>query len=239
MTTTKQAFNIIAKVERKIWMTKGTTLTASNESEAREKAINILGLTNEHEIKILPVTVHSHDAKLTTDKYPYGSLKCTAFYSVEYNAKKGFRTIFQTINPKNGRINNPKKGNYYEVILPLTDNQTGHFSGCGYLNFNGTDSINTGLYFMADFYDLFTTDQIKNIALTIIAMQKVNAKAYVIYTGADWEQLKPLITDSMHTLTEIAQTGENLFLNAILNAEKIDALKIPDYNPFKVSSTTI
>lgn len=62
---------------------------------------------------------------VTVPSYPYGSLRCTAFFSLEYNPKKGFREVFQTINPKNERLNAPKKSVYAPCII-MYRNEDGH-----------------------------------------------------------------------------------------------------------------
>jgi hypothetical protein len=110
----------------------------------------------------------------------------------------------------------------------------GHFDYCGYLDFNGTEEMNKGIQFMADFYELFTADEIKNISLDMLAMSKVNAKAMVVYAGSNWEDLKPLIDASVRTLTDIVGSGENLFQSCLLDVKAIEATKKPDYQPFRV-----
>jgi hypothetical protein len=230
-TTSKSAYKVTATVNGKTWLTRGTVLTAQDETEAMVKTKSLLKLTDEHTVEISPVTVYNTGAKLETDSYPYGRLKCTAYFSVEYNGSKGARTTFQTINPKTGRLNNPKHSTYYRVILPMQD-ASGFISFCGYLDFNGTEAINTGLQFMADFYELFTEEQIKGIACDLIAMSKINSKAMVIYAGSAWEALKPLVTDSLQTLVKIANEGSNLFAACILDEDAIEATKQPNYNPF-------
>jgi len=236
MKNSVKAFTIKANVPNKTWLSQITTLTASNEIEAIDKAKKILMLTNEHVIELIPVTVFSIATTLSTDNYPYGYLKCKATYQIEYNSKKGCRSIFQTINPKNGRLNNPKKSTYTPVVLPCTIDSTGNFSSCGYLSFNGTEEINKGLHFMNDFYSLFTPEQIKDIALLILSMIKVNIKAQVIYCGSTWENLKPLYDQPIRNLTDIVNGNNTNFLTGLLDFDKIEACKVPDYKPFTVSS---
>jgi hypothetical protein len=226
------SFRVTAKVDGKSWMSKSTTLTANSESEAIDKAKSILYLTDEHDISVEPLIVHHISDKLTTDNYPYGRLKTTAYFNVEMNSK-GCRTVFQTVNPKNGRLNNPKKSTYDFVILPATTTD-GHFKSIGHLSFNGTEEINRGIHFVNDFYECFTTEQIKSIALNVIAMMKVNSKAQVIYCGTNWDDLKPYYESQIKALVDIAKTGDNLFLNALLDRDAIDSLKVPDYQPFKI-----
>jgi hypothetical protein len=230
------SFKVTAKVDGKIWLSCGTILTAVNEVEAINKAKNILMLTPEHVINVETCKVYASTAQLKTDSYPYGYQQTTAFFSVEYN-NKGSRSIFQTVNPKTGKLNKPKLGTYYSVILPI-ELSNGYLDFCGHLDFNGTESINRGLHFLNDFKELFTPEQIKNIALTLIAMSKVNIKAMVIYAGSDLETLKPLFEQQVKNLVEIANGQSTAFLSCLFDYNAIEATKKPDYNPFLVKSYT-
>jgi hypothetical protein len=227
-----EAFQVKATIANESWSTRGTVLTANSETEAAEKAKQVLNLKAEHVLEIEKVRVFESNAKLETNDYPYGRLRATAFFSVEYN-KKGARTVFQTICPKSGRLNKPKNSTYYRAILPM-QLSNGHFDYCGYLDFNGTEEMNRGVQFMADFYELFTADEIKNIALDMLSMSKLNAKAMCIYAGSNWEDLKPLIDTSVRILTDIVGSGENLFQSCLLDVKAIEATKKPDYQPFRV-----
>jgi hypothetical protein len=225
-------FKINANVNGKTWLTRNTTLKANNEAEAIERAKVILRLTEEHEIKVTPCKVHKVSEVLKTIDYPYGRERATAFFSVEMN-NKGCRTVFQTINPKTGRLNNPKKGNYYQVILPI-ELENNYFEFTGYLDFNGTEAITKGLYFMNDYKDCFSLEQLKSIAVFISGMMKINAKSQVIYCGSKWEDLKPYYENPLHNIIKIA-TGENTdFLSCLLDFDAIESLKVPNFQPFKV-----
>jgi hypothetical protein len=72
----------------------------------------------------------------TSNDYPYGRLRCTASFSVEFRAKKGCRTCFQTINPKTGRENAVKHSTYSTLIIPV-QLENGHYS---YLHFDANGS---------------------------------------------------------------------------------------------------
>ena len=111
----------------------------------------------------------------------------------------------------------------------------GKFDSCGHLQFNGSEDINTGLHFMNDFFELFTEQQIESIAIHLVAMMKVNAKAQIMYCGTDWEQLKPLVDSQIRAAVEIVKTKDNKFLDCLFDVAKIEALKKPNYNPFKVT----
>ena len=234
MTKSIQAFRVTARIENESWNSKRTTLVASTREEAIEKAKLTLKLKPEHVIEVDDVIVYNSSEKLTSDNYPYGRLRATAFFSVEYN-KKGSRTVFQTICPKTGRLNKPKNSTYYNVVLPC-EQSNGHYDWCGYLGFNGTDGINRGLVFMADFYELFTVEQIKDIAITVLAHMKANMIAYVQYSGSSLDAIKPLMDKQIKTLVSIANGGENLFLDCLLDEEAMDATKQKDYKPFKITS---
>ncbi len=231
------AYQIKATVKDKSWMSKGTTLTAPSEQDAIIKAKEILRLTDEHEIQVLPVVVHSSSSRLSTDNYPYGRLKTTAYIEVESN-KKGFRSVFQTINPKTERLNNPKKGNYCAVMLPVRK-ENGHIDFCGHNDMNGGEDINRACYFIDDFYELFTEEEIERMALHLIMMLKVHISAVCTYCGVKFDDLKPFVDEQVKAAVLIAKTKHKLFLACVLDNEKIESLKVPDFNPFKVKQINI
>lgn len=233
MTKSIQAFRVTASIPNESWNSKRTTLVASSVEEAIAKAQTTLQLNPEHVIEVDDVIVYHSSEKLTSENYPYGRLRATAFFSVEYN-KKGMRTVFQTICPKSGRLNKPKNSTYYKVILPCEESN-GHYDYCGYLDFSGTDGINRGLVFMADFYELFTVEQIKDVAITVLAHMKANMIAYVQYSGSSLDAIKPLMDKQIKTLVSIANGGENLFLDCLLDEEALERTKQENYNPFVVT----
>lgn len=87
--------------------------------------------------QILPVS------KITevTD-YPYGRLRTSAFFSVEFVKNKGFRSVFQTIDPKNGRVNKPKKGTYSPLGYCYIHTETGHIKFGGWGSCYGDEGVN-------------------------------------------------------------------------------------------------
>lgn len=107
---------------------------------------------------------------------------------------------------------------------------------CGYLDFNGAEQFNVGLQFMFDFYELFTPEEIVNVAVSALAMSKINAQAMCVYGGANWDDVKPLMETAVKTLVEICNTGRNLWYEAELDIDALEATKKPDFNPFKITS---
>jgi hypothetical protein len=53
------------------------------------------------------------------EDYPYGRLRCKRRVWLESDAKRGFRFVAQTENPKNGRWNAPHKSTYGEIAACL------------------------------------------------------------------------------------------------------------------------
>jgi hypothetical protein len=59
----------------------------------------------------------SEDTALVVDDYPYGRLRTQIRYWIETVAKRGDRFVSQTLNPKTGRWNKPKKSTYMPVMV--------------------------------------------------------------------------------------------------------------------------
>lgn len=233
---TKTAYIVRAEINGQSWQTRATATTAENEAEAIERAKKILRLTPEHTTTVRKVTVHELDKTLTSENYPYGRLRTTAHFSVEYSKTKGYRTTFQTVNPKNGRLNAIKKSTYsLGLILPVVE-ENGHISYIYSGSINGTEEINKALYFCADFSDILTEETKKAEAATILSMMIVNMKAQVIYAGANIEELKPLYTQQIENIKQIMKGAHYNFENSLLNFDKIEAVKNPNYNPFQVKA---
>lgn len=74
------------------------------------------------------------------DNYPYGSLKCKMTFSVEFVKGKGYRSVMQSVNPKNGRENKPKKSTYNHFMYMFKEEETGHIKFAGW-NAYGYESV--------------------------------------------------------------------------------------------------
>lgn len=171
------------------------------------------------------------------NNYPYGSLKCTAYFGLEFQSKKGFRTTFQTINAKTGRLNNPKKSTYSPVIAMYQEEATGHIK-YRHFSFNGIQQFNAGCKFMADNFDLFTPEQISDIYAHVIMMVKMEMQALAIYCGADKTKVLELLTPVLKQVLAAFKAGVNDFENISFDEAAINALKVPDFNPFTVTERT-
>jgi len=91
---------------------------------------------------------------ITISDYPYGYLRTDIKYSVE-TTKRGDRFVSQTLNPKNGKWNKPKKSTYDELKLLIVD-LNGHVRTLS-LDFN--DSKDKIKVFSDSFKDILNDTQ--------------------------------------------------------------------------------
>jgi hypothetical protein len=171
------------------------------------------------------------------ENYPYGfKLKTDKFYSIEFKNKKGFRLVQQTMNPKTDKLNKPKKSTYSPVML-LVAAEDGKIKAHTE-DFYGDDGIDRGLKFMADKFHNFLPEEIKSVAAHVVMVLKGDIYAKATYCGSDVKKLMPLYEEALATLVKIFKTGENLWSDISLDWEAIEALKVPDFNPFVKTTHT-
>lgn len=170
--------------------------------------------------------------------YPYGRLQCTAKFGIEFKASKGFRSTFQTVNPKTGRLNAVKNSTYYPVLVQYKESETGHIKSVAF-HFNGAKEINEGAKFMDNNFSLFTDEQIKYIYTYILSMLAVQSKAMVIYCNSKFEDIKPILTEAIETCKKGMKEGTNLFQNIKIDIEALEKTKEPNYNPFTIKQYEI
>ena len=177
--------------------------------------------------RIIP-TVES----VTVNNYPYGSLKCEATFAIEFDPKKGFRSLFQTVNPKNGRTNNPKKGTYNSIMY-LTQDEQGfvHFNQ---LSFYKVQDYNKIYAFLAQNLGIFTGEQIEYIYRYAIASLAMTVKAYAVYNGSDVNEVKAFCMPLIEKLKEGREQKRNIFGELHLDYEGLEATKKEGYNPFVI-----
>jgi hypothetical protein len=65
------------------------------------------------------------------ESYPYGSLRTQMRVWLEDGGAKGWRHVTQTLNPKSGRWNNPKKSTYSQWAGNLYLDNRGHVQWAG------------------------------------------------------------------------------------------------------------
>jgi hypothetical protein len=175
-------------------------------------------------------TLHINE-KQQVENYPYGRLKCAAFFSVEFKKNKGFRSIFQTINPKTGRLNAEKKGNYADILYMKNDNGFVTFHS---LSFYDEKSLNKIKSFMSENFELFTPEQIEHIYICLLTYLKATLHSNIVYCGAKLEDIKDFFTEPICLATKGISEKTNLFAEINLDYEGIKSKSDPNYQPFKV-----
>ena len=175
---------------------------------------------------------------IEVNNYPYGSLKCTAYFGIEFHPKKGFRSTFQTVNPKTGRLNAVKKSTYSDILLQYREEGTGHIKVTG-LDMNGSESLNKAVKFMSEHFDKFTPQQIEYIYTKAFTFAIVSLKSMVIYCGSKFEDLKPLFDPFIKNMKKGMKEKTNVFADVLLDIEKIEAIKDPNFNPFRTTTYKI
>jgi hypothetical protein len=120
--------------------------------------------------------------KQTVESYPYGRLRTTAYFSIE-TTKKGDRTVFQTINPKTGRINNPKKSTYSNYCF-MYKNEDDHikFSCRGY---NDLNSFRNLIQFIQDNNLVLNEQQKANLIKDSVLYTKLESQSHINYGFRD------------------------------------------------------
>jgi len=169
--------------------------------------------------------------KAIVNNYPYGHLRTTAFFSLEHKPGKGFRTVFQTINPKTGRLNAEKKSTY-APIMAMYEAENGHIQYSGF-SFYDDECKKKAISFLSENFTLFTPEQIKDIAGYCLMMLKVDIQAKHTYCNSNLESLLNLYDSAVKTCVKIFKTGENLFNEINLDFAAINALEVKDFNPFR------
>lgn len=222
-----RCYRVKFSVPDEYWRNKACIVVAENESKAIDIAMqreDILSGDVEYMREAEQIYLYSSDTKLESNTYPYGGrLKCTAYFSVEFT-KNGFREVFQTINPKTGVLNKPKKSTYSTILLPCEDSKE-HFLTLGSGDFNSLYSLNKAIQFMSDFYELFTEKQIESIALRMIAFTKANIISEVRYNGVDFEAARKYIDFPVRNLVDIVKYKSNLFEASLIDFKAIKQLK--------------
>jgi hypothetical protein len=181
-------------------------------------------------MKFLPT---NHRAEVT--EYPYGRLRTSAFFGLEFKKGKGFRTIFQTINPKNNRLN-AVKNSTYSPIIAMYEADNGHIK---YVSFNlyGIEEINKAAQFMYKNFNLYTPEQIEYIASLFFVHLKASAKAIVIYCGANFEEVKPILDPAASAAVKmIKDPTTNIFDSLAVDVEKYEATKDPNFKAFRTTA---
>ena len=148
---------------------------------------------------------------VTVDNYPYGRLKCEATFGLEYNPKKGFRSVFQTVNPKNGTINKPKKSVYHPIMLMYRNTENGYIEYEAPRLWEGKD-VNKVSKFIHDNFSKFSEEQIKDISAHLFNHLVIDLVFRVRNETAEVKaEVKATKYQATLNLLKLGMSGENIF----------------------------
>ena len=177
------------------------------------------------------------DESKTVDNYPYGRLQCEATFSLEFKPGKGYRKVFQTVNPKTGRINNPRKSTYNQsgATRMVFDETTGRIRYKS-VSFYHIEKLNDSLEFISKHFDTYTKEEIKEIYMNLIVFLKTEVQAKVVYCGAEPKEVIKVIDPAMKIAISGLKSLDNRFLDISIDIEALNKTKVEGYEPFKVVS---
>jgi hypothetical protein len=176
--------------------------------------------------------------------YPFGRHRTTGTAFLEFSPKKGFRFVRQLRDPKTGRFCAPKKSTYYEIALPIID-ENGYFS---FTNFDLNRKIEElpGAYnLIADQWHLWTKEQQYYILRMVLVYSKVAIRAAYEYSGlnpsnnVELSEVLPIFETVIKRAKEgLNGSNGNPLRNCSPNIELYQSLlkRVPEnYSPFKVT----
>lgn len=156
--------------------------------------------------------------------YPYGRLRTSMFFSLDFHPKRGFRAVTQSLNPKNGRLNKPHAGTYsfFKYIYQNTDN--GHFEFGGFSGYGGFEEVKKAAAFIAEHFEAMqlTREQVKSICAHLFTMMRGNTSYSAIENK---DALLELVKPTVELLVKGINTGNNIFAEVKLDVEAIEKLK--------------
>lgn len=105
-----------------------------------------------------------NNLKVEVKDYPYGyNVRTTLYNYVEHNPKYGYRCVTQTINPKTGKLNKPKKGIYFDFLIRYY-NENRHIKIKAFHLFRGEEAVRELSTFVGERLELFSLSELEYIA---------------------------------------------------------------------------
>ncbi len=175
-----------------------------------------------------------HTTKIIEVKdYPYGRLRTSMFFSVEFQKGKGFRSVRQSINPKTGVLNKPKKSTYNHIIVL---DETDGFCTFVHQEFYHVEKLNELCTWISTNWGLFTTEQRQELYRNLLAFLRVEAQSICTYCGSKPEDVLPLLEATTQLAVEGMKNPDiDVFSRVHLDSEALNNTKIEGYKPFTVT----
>ena len=179
----------------------------------------------------------SNTEKVTVENYPYGfRLKTTLYDEMEFSPKKGFRHVTTTINPKNGRLNKPKKSTYdMGYSIRFRNAETGYIEIVAFHSFSGLKAMQDAVNLFKECLDFITPEEKAYIVVQFYKQLVVDMKASVIYCGIEVDTIKELFADIIEIVnTDIKNKTFNLIdYDYLALHDKVEGVKVEGFSPFR------
>lgn len=160
--------------------------------------------------------------KQSTDNYPYGRLRTTAYFSIEFVPGKGFRYVFQTVNPKNGRLNAEKKSTYSHFMYLVRNNDNGHYEphGFGIGGFEDVNKIARWMNVKLEAVGL-TEEMIKDICCTMFTSMRISCR----WVDAPSDKVIAIVDGAVKAALRGFKTGQCNWQDIYVDVDAIEKLK--------------
>jgi hypothetical protein len=155
----------------------------------------------------------SEETAYVVDDYPYGfRLRTEIRYWIE-TTNRGERFVRQTLNPKTGLWNKPKKSTYDAIMLLVKNTENGYISNVGVHTSDSDPEILTT--FMNNYGDALTEHQLKE--MDVLKAYSEASKHYTVTVGPAKEG-EP--SQTQEEQMEIVNKCANYELNKAINEKK-------------------
>lgn len=140
----------------------------------------------------------------SVDNYPYGRSRTTKYFSLEFDGKKGFRTVEITVDPKNGRLNKPHKSTYSQIRIMYRshdEDSDGHIKYFGY-SLDSLESVSKVFEMLSvgKLFDCFTKEQLQYIGANAILSARYEASWAARVCPDKVEYIKEVMDDCVEGL---------------------------------------
>lgn len=147
----------------------------------------------------------SFETAYKVENYPYGfRLRTSIFFWIETTKKRGDRFCSCTIDPRNGRVNKPKKSTYSPFKYMFIDENTGYVEHSG-IDAYEREKFGEKIKFVCEVVEQATDEQIENLRAEYYGHTRASFP-YILVKYND--ERKPLFTDWMKAKLKHIQTSE-------------------------------
>lgn len=138
------------------------------------------------------------------DNYPYGRDRTKKYFSLEFDKKKGFRTVETTINPKTSKLNKPHKSTYSQIRVMYrshNEDSDGHIKYFGY-SLDSLEAVSKVFEMLSvkKMFDVFTKEQLQYIGVDALLSVQYEAAWAARVCPEKVEYIKEVMNDCLDGL---------------------------------------